>query len=84
MSVVVSLGRMMFRPLEIGLFEAGFERVWRHRWREPVYGFMDRAGSHTERPGCSIKLPPRPGRENHHGIVLDSTQGELTDAPMQK
>ena len=81
---VVSWVRMMSRPLEIGLRETGFERGWRHRWREPVYGFMDRASSHTERPGCSIKLPPRPGRENHHGIVLDSAQGELTDAPMQK
>jgi len=40
---------MMFRLLEIGLLEAGFERVWRHRWREPVYGFMDRVQAVTQK-----------------------------------
>ena len=45
---------------------------------------MERAGSHTGRPGCLVKLPPRPGRESHRGIVLDPAQSELADAPVQR
>jgi hypothetical protein len=30
------------------------------------------------------KLPPRIGRESHHGIVLDPVQHELDDAPLQR
>ncbi len=31
-----------------------------------------------------IKLRSRPGRESHHGIVLDPAQGDLADAPVQR
>jgi len=34
--------------------------------------------------GFSIKLRSRPGRESHHGIVLDPAQSELADAPVQR
>ena len=31
-----------------------------------------------------LKLRPLPGRESHHGIVLDPAQGKLADAPVQR
>ena len=36
----------------------------------------------TRKPGCSIKLPPCPGRESHRGVVIDPAQSELADAPV--
>ena len=48
------------------------------------YGYMERAGSQRETPGRSIRLPPRPGRESHRGIVIDPAQSELADGPVQK
>jgi hypothetical protein len=33
---------------------------------------------------ANFKLRSRPGRESHHGIVIDSAQGELADAPVQR
>jgi hypothetical protein len=52
-------------------------------WTWFRYGCMERTGSHTGSPGCSIKLRPRPGRESHCGIVLEA-QSELDDAPVQR
>ncbi len=34
--------------------------------------------------GCQLILRPRPGRESHHGIVIDPAQGKLADAPVQR
>ena len=36
-------------------------------------------------PKCAnFELRPRPGRESHHGIVIDPAQGKLADAPVQR
>src|SRR5437868_5736436 len=53
-------------------------------WTLVQVWLMEKAGSHTGSPGCSIKLPPCPGRESHRGIVLDPAQSELADAPVQR
>ena len=42
------------------------------------------AGNHTGSLGCSIELRARFGRESHTGKVLDSAQGKLGDALVQR
>ena len=40
--------------------------------------------SQGRRENTTFKLRGRPGRESHHGIVIDPPQGELADVAVQR